>query len=151
MLLAPPRSALQTRVVLLLGLTFAYVSSEAVTATGEAPSSAHASVKAATNVKWGDIPLSFEPNVGQESPEVRHLARGSSYALYLTDTEIVLSGHHQAPLRMKLLGANVAPRIVGENQQASKSNYLVGNDPSKWRTAVPNYGRTRYRERLSRD
>ena len=45
---------------------------------------------------------------------------------------------------MKLLGANVAPRIVGESQQVSTSNYLVGNDPSKWRTSVPNYGRTRY-------
>ena len=72
----------------------------------QAPSSAHASVKAATCVKWGDIPLSFEPNVGQESPEVRYLARGSSYTLYLAAAEIVLSGHNQAPLRMKLLGAN---------------------------------------------
>ena len=33
---------------------------------------------------------------------------------------------------------------MGENQQVSTSNYLVGNDPSKWRTSVPNYGRTRY-------
>src|SRR4249919_2885980 len=68
------------------------------------PSGAPSSVKAAS-VKWGDIPLSFEPNVGQESPEVRYLARGSSYTLYLADTEILLAGHNQVPLRMKLLGA----------------------------------------------
>ena len=110
----------------------------------QAPSSAHTSVKAATCVKWGDIPLSFEPNMGQESPEVRYLARGSSYTLYLAAAEILLSGHNQAPLRMKLSGANLAPRIVGESQQVSTSNYLVGNDPSKWRTSVPNYGRIRY-------
>ena len=110
----------------------------------QAPSSAVASVKASTCVKWGDIPLSFEPNMGQESPEVRYVARGSSYTLYLAAAEILLSGHNQAPLRMKLSGANVAPRIFGEGQQVSTSNYLVGNDPSKWRTSVPNYGRTRY-------
>ena len=110
----------------------------------QAPSSAHTFAKAATCVKWGDIPLSFEPNMGQESPEVRYLARGSSYTLYLAAAEILLSGHNQAPLRMKLSGTNTAPRIVGESQQVSTSNYLVGNDPSKWRTSVPNYGRTRY-------
>ena len=107
-------------------------------------SNAATSVNAATPVKWGDIPLSFEPNLGQDSPEVRYLARGSSYTLYLAAAEIVLSGHNEVPLRMKLSGGNVAPRIVGENQQVSTSNYLVGNDPGKWRTSVPNYGRTRY-------
>ena len=96
-------------------------------------------------VKWGDIPLSFEPNVGQEPPEVRFLARGSSYTLYLADAELLLTGRNQSPLRMKLLGANPAPRIVGERPQVSTSNYLVGNDPSKWRTSVPNYGSARYR------
>ena len=45
---------------------------------------------------------------------------------------------------MKLLGANLSARIVGEGQQVSTSNYFVGNDPSKWRTSVPNYGRVRY-------
>ena len=110
----------------------------------QASSNAHASDKAATFVKWGDIPLSFEPNLGQESPEVRYLARGSSYTLSLAAAEILLSGHNQAPLKMQLSGANAAPRIVGEDKQASTSNYLVGNDPSKWRTSVPNYGKTRY-------
>ena len=99
----------------------------------------------ATSVKWSEIPLSFEPNMGQESPEVRYLARGSSYTVYLADAEMQLSGRSQAPLSMKLLGANLAPRIVGETRQVSTSNYLVGNDPGKWRTSVPNYGRARYR------
>jgi hypothetical protein len=100
---------------------------------------------AAPGVKWGDISLSFEPNMGQEPAEVRYLARGSSYTLYLADGETVLAGHNQAPLRMKLFGANLGARVEGEGQEVSISNYFVGNDPSKWRTSVPNYGRARYR------
>src|SRR6266478_5337514 len=86
---------------------------------------------AAPGVKWGDIPLSFEPNTGQEPAEVRYLARGSSYTLYLAGEETVLAGHNQTPLLTKLLGANPSAGIAGEDQQASTSNYFVGKDPSK--------------------
>jgi Beta-propeller repeat len=110
----------------------------------QAPPTPATTVKPAEYVKWGEIPLSFEPNVGQEPPEVRYFARGSSYTLYLAGAEMVLSGHDQAPLRMRLLGANPAPRVVGESQQISTSNYLIGNDPSQWHTSVPNYGKARY-------
>lgn len=109
------------------------------------PSSANCHVTDGQFTHWGDIPLSFEPNVGQEPREVRYLARGSSYTLYLAGGEMLLGGHNEAPLRMKLLGANLAAPIVGEGQQDSTSNYFLGNDPSKWRTSVPNYGRARYR------
>jgi hypothetical protein len=47
------------------------------------PSGANCHVTDGQFTHWGDIPLSFEPNVGQEPREVRYLARGSSYTLYL--------------------------------------------------------------------
>src|SRR5579872_2847187 len=100
---------------------------------------------AAPSVKWATIPLSFEPNTGQAPAEVRYVARGSSYTLYLAGEEMVLTRRHQAPLRMKLLGAHPGAGIAGESQQDSTTNYFIGNDPSKWRTSVPNYGRARYR------
>jgi uncharacterized protein (TIGR03437 family) len=99
---------------------------------------------AAPAVKWGNIPLSFEPNTGQASAEVRYLARGSSYTLYLAGGETMLAGRNQSPLRTKLPGANLSARIAGEGPQASTSNYFVGNDPRKWRTSVPNYEKVRY-------
>ena len=99
---------------------------------------------AAPAVKWGNIPLSFEPNTGQASAEVRYLARGSSYTLYLSCGETVLGGHNQTGLRTEFSGANLSARITGEAPQASTSNYFVGNDRSKWRTSVPNYGMVRY-------
>lgn len=96
-------------------------------------------------LKWSDIPLSFEPNQGQESADVRYVARGGSYTLYLAAGETVLAAHNQAPMRIKLVGANPGARVEGEDQQVSVTNYFVGNDPSKWRRSVPNYGRARYR------
>jgi uncharacterized protein (TIGR03437 family) len=99
---------------------------------------------ATTTVRWGDIPLSFEPNRGQAPDQVQYLARGSFYTLYLARGEMVLAAHDQSPLRTRISGANLSASITGEVPQASTSNYFVGNDPRRWHTAVPNYGRVRY-------
>src|SRR5690349_19124356 len=42
----------------------------------------------------GQTPLSFEPNQGQTDPNVKFLARGAGYALFLTDHEAVLKLQH---------------------------------------------------------
>ena len=47
-------------------------------------------------------------------------------------------------LCLKLLRANPPAKVVGVNELPGKSNYLTGNDPKKWRTNVPTYGRVRY-------
>ncbi len=47
-------------------------------------------------------------------------------------------------LRMQLIGANAAPQVAGVDETAAKSNYYIGNDPSKWRTNVSNYGKVHY-------
>ena len=96
-------------------------------------------------LQWSEIPLSFEPNQGQESADVRYVARGSAYTLYLAAGETVLASRNQAPMRIKLVGANPGASVEGEDQQVSVTNYFVGNEPSKWRRSVPNYGRARYR------
>ncbi len=49
-------------------------------------------------------------------------------------------------LRMKLLGANAAPRAEGLKELPGKSNYFLGNDPKKWSTNVDHYAQVRYRE-----
>ena len=99
----------------------------------------------AAPVRWSDIPLSFEPNHGQEPAEVQYVAHGSAYTLYLAAGETVLAGHNRAPMRTRLVGGNPGARVEGEDPQVSVTNYFVGNDPTKWQPAVPNYGRARYR------
>ncbi len=39
---------------------------------------------------YGQLPMHFEPNLGQSAPEVRYLARGAGYSLFLTEQEAVL-------------------------------------------------------------
>jgi len=44
-------------------------------------------------------------------------------------------------VRIQLVGANPTPTVQGLDLLASRSNYLVGNDQSKWRTNVAQYKR----------
>jgi Beta-propeller repeat len=47
-------------------------------------------------------------------------------------------------VRMQLEGANPAPAIAASDKLVGKTNYFVGNDPQKWVTGVPSYGRVKY-------
>src|SRR5262249_23499826 len=121
---------------------------------------------------YGKLPLGFEPNQGQSDPAVKFLARGAGYNLLLAPTEAVIRmrhaecgtrnektsvlssdspnpqstirNPHSSVLRMKLVGANPAPRAEGLDPLPGKSNYFLGNDRRKWRANVPHYGKARY-------
>ena len=43
------------------------------------------------NEAYGKLPLSFEVNQGQTDDQVKYLARGPGYTVFLTPTEAVLS------------------------------------------------------------
>ena len=47
-------------------------------------------------------------------------------------------------LHMKLVGANQAVKVTALDELPGKSNYFIGNDPKKWRTDVPTYGKVKY-------
>lgn len=49
-----------------------------------------------------------------------------------------------AVLRMGLAGANPSATVTGADELPGKSNYIIGNDPKKWRTNVANYAKVRY-------
>src|SRR5574341_933206 len=61
---------------------------------------------------YGQLPLSFEANQGQTGDQVKFLARGHGYELFLTATEAALE-LRSASLRMKLDGANPIPQVEG--------------------------------------
>lgn len=104
---------------------------------------------------YGRLPLHFEPNVGQTHRDVKFMAQGGGYSLFLTNTEAVLrlSRAHQengqagktgVVLRARLEGANTKPVVSGNERQESYSNYFIGNDPRRWHSAVPHYSRVHY-------
>jgi len=88
---------------------------------------------------FGNLPLSFEPNIGQSDPAVRFIAHASGTTFYLTRSEVI-SGQ----FRIKLTGRNPAREIAGVVRVAGKSNYFIGNDPAKWKTDVPQFARVKY-------
>ena len=47
-------------------------------------------------------------------------------------------------LRLRIVGANRASRVTALDELPGKSNYLLGNDPKKWRPDVPTYARVKY-------
>ena len=86
---------------------------------------------------------------------MKFFSRGPGYQLYLTRQEALIKlegarreGAESAgrSLALKLIGSNSDSKIEGLDPLPGKSNYFIGNDPSEWRTDVPNYSRVRYRE-----
>ena len=100
----------------------------------------------------GQLPLIFEPNQGQVDPQVKFLARGAGYTLFLDATGAVLAVQTAHPsserneqfVRMKLVGANAAAATAGTDPLPGKSNYIMGNDPRQWHTGVPQFSGVRY-------
>ncbi len=104
---------------------------------------------------YGQLPLSFEANLGQTDPRVRYLSRGQGYSLFLTPSEAVLRVQRTAPeaketpppstvVRMKLVGANADAASQGETPLPGRVNYLLGDDPAKWRRNVPLFSRVAF-------
>jgi hypothetical protein len=98
------------------------------------------------------LPLSFEANQGQVDPQVKYLARGPGYTLFLTPGAAVLGlrsegeGKSTAWLRLDLQGAATKPAITGEEQLPGQTHYFVGNDPAQWRSNIPTFARVRYQQ-----
>jgi hypothetical protein len=45
---------------------------------------------------------------------------------------------------MKLIGANPTAQVKGLEALPGKANYFQGNDPKRWRTNTPTYGKVKY-------
>lgn len=122
--------------------------------------------------RYGELPLRFEPNLGQTEAGVKFLARGDRSTLFLMPAEAVLSfdAHVSAAagvgtsrlrpgarplaptlfqknsvLRLVLLNGNPEAEISGLGRLGSVSNYFIGNDPAAWQTRIANYAAVRYR------
>ena len=111
------------------------------------------------------LPMRFEINEGQAGPEADFICRGNSHTVLINSTGMMLSlpdskasdqSTAEAPenqtqktanvLNMKLLGANASAEPSGVDKLVTRSNYFIGNDPEKWRTDIPNFGKVKYEQ-----
>src|SRR5208283_1618689 len=115
------------------------------------------------------MPSYFEKNQGQSDPSVKYLSRSGRYSMFLTEdgtTVISMIGGqiHKGPafaqsnpprnpdadrlvesdVRIRLLGANPHPEVVGLEPLPGRVNYLIGADKSKWHTNIPTFGRVKF-------
>jgi len=142
-------------------LTSSGPSSPRAFAAGEGDKAAAAPASRRTPAKFLSAPLSFEPNLGQADPAVQFLSRGPGFSLFLApgETALSLERHKPAPpagqtpepasadtVRMRLLGANPRPKAAGLVPQGGVVSYFMGNDPRKWRTGIPTYGKVEYQQ-----
>jgi len=98
----------------------------------------------------GKLSLAFEPNRGQAPAEVKFIAHSGSKSVFLTTSGATLSlagaPGERVALRLKLLGANIAAETRGFDPLPGQTSYFVGDDPTKWRAAVPQYSRVQFRD-----
>ncbi|MCX6835359.1 MAG: hypothetical protein NTW07_09555, partial [candidate division Zixibacteria bacterium] len=75
------------------------------------------------------------PDSGRQTPAL-DFDRGSSSALNELNEPDSLE---TIVLKAALVGANPNPAVSGDDLMDYRCNYFLGNDPSGWRTDVPNY------------
>jgi hypothetical protein len=92
---------------------------------------------------YGLLPLVFEPNRGQANKDVLFLARNAQYQVELRAHGMVMRFGSEFQLELRAVGGT--PRSIrGVEPTGGRSSYFIGNDPSKWHTAIPNYRRVEY-------
>ncbi len=131
------RTAAVAAVIVTLGIAAAGLRHAERSAPRAGPES-----KAGPGSKLAQLPLHFEP----ASAAGTYVARGAGYTLELATHAATL--HLRRPggaasLALHLIGAQSAA-VQGEGALPGISNYFVGNDPERWRAAVPHFERVRY-------
>jgi hypothetical protein len=123
---------------------------------------------------YGELPLSFIPNVGQTDDRAQFQVNSLGGTLFFTPQEVVLSlpqaskdadrgfaeqkmamtaddglmpSVSEPPMvvKMQLIGANAEAEIVGSEPLPGIVNYFIGNDPSEWHANIPTYAGVVYR------
>ena len=146
-------------VCLLLIVGFGARGHESNASSAESSATANAAKLDQLITAYGQLPLRFEANHGQVAEPVRFISRNSAQTLFLTANEAVLAlrngipptnsaGRNSKPsfIKMQLAGANAKADVVALDELPGKSNYLLGNDPRRWRTNVANFARVKYRD-----
>jgi hypothetical protein len=98
-----------------------------------------------------NLPLAFEPNVGQADPSAKFLARGNRFRVAFTQGGPLLAfmgegASHYSLLRMALADSNPDSKIAGEEPVASTTNYINSSSKAGSHMGVANYAKVAYHD-----
>ncbi|HUA32720.1 MAG TPA: SBBP repeat-containing protein [Candidatus Binataceae bacterium] len=134
-----------------------------------APVSQHAAILSS----YGKLPLGFEANNGQTDRSVRYLAHNGPVSVFLTRDGAIISISRQdttpgrtkgsvdprpglrmlardsravrtAAFKVSFEGSARRPTLAATDRLPGTTNYLIGNDRSKWHTGINSFGRVKY-------
>jgi hypothetical protein len=95
---------------------------------------------------YGKLPLSFVPNAGQTNASIRLYAQGSGFRFAFRREEALFAFTRTeqgktkgAAVALRFLGARPDAEPTGGRPGTGRVNYLLGNDPTRWRTNLPTY------------
>jgi Tol biopolymer transport system component len=92
------------------------------------------------------LPVSFEMNQGQMDSKVKYFTRIQGHQVFFTSEGVIIDLPHAETMEMRFVDANPYPTVTGEALLETRSNYLIGNDPSLWISQVRHYDQVRYHE-----
>src|SRR6266852_1790735 len=96
--------------------------------------------------KYQQLPLSFEPNVGQSKTPANYIAHGKGYEVQLEPAQVSLRFHAgmqraASSMAMQFVDANSTSGFAALDRLPGKSNYLIGTRPEEWRTNISTFGK----------
>lgn len=132
-------------------------------------------VKKQAREAYGRLPLAFVKNKGQINSQVSYYGQSRGAKVYFTANEVMFSfakptaRHDQKQgltpvaygnkavsnaeqkdrgmsLALQFIGANPKAQAAGQDEQAGKVNYLIGNNPASWQTDLSTYREVAYKE-----
>ena len=139
---------------------------------GAETSENHKSDSPETSANYGKLPLYFVENQGWLDPSVKYYVRGGDKNVYFTPSGVVYElfappSRSETPrlrpafysddpadrrasrdrwaVKLRFVGANPDPRVLGDERAAAEMNYFRGARAS-WRTSVPMYKSVRYQQ-----
>ncbi|MDX6613209.1 MAG: hypothetical protein QOD75_2395 [Blastocatellia bacterium] len=122
---------------------------------GNALAILNASARTEARSAFMALPLSFESG---KSPG-QFLARAGGYDVLVKPAELLVgfpirsgsqrnhaNSRRSQAFSLRLWRANQAAKGTGLDPLPGATNYLIGNDPTRWRTGVANFAKVRYEE-----
>jgi hypothetical protein len=90
--------------------------------------------------------LSLSPAATKNPPAlVKHAARLAA-AVHAQERSSTDSTRKPAVVRMTLVDANPNAKVAATEALPGRVNYLLGNDPARWRTGIPTYAKAAYED-----